>query len=274
MKKYLLVAISVSTFLFFSACTNSATLLEESTSPSPTISQEQTPKLPVVQNVAAEVITVTTSPIPATRTPSTLTPVFDDKEILFQFDTTEKYVVLTIDDGFSDLTLNRMLDLLEEADSKASFFLVGSAVKDSLKFETLKRIIDDGNDIAYHSLNHPDLSVIQYMSYEDWTLDYQEWQTILREKLGDMLYTKGVMPYSRVPYGEWTASFLTHSLDHHLTPVNWTCNRFAFEKGRVPIRAGGILILHVEPDDVHVLEQLLDLDWQVISLRQAFEGLP
>jgi len=40
-------------------------------------------------------------------------PVYDENGLLKSFDTSDNFVVLTIDDGYNDEVLNQMLDILE-----------------------------------------------------------------------------------------------------------------------------------------------------------------
>lgn len=59
-----------------------------------------------------------------------------------------KVCYLTFDDGPSDNTL-KILDILKQANAKASFFVVGSA-----KLDYIKRIHAEGHTVALHANNH------------------------------------------------------------------------------------------------------------------------
>lgn len=67
---------------------------------------------------------------------------------LFYFKTTERKVVLTIDDGPSGNT-PQILDLLKQYNAHATFFIIGSKVKG--RETTMKRIVDEGHDIGNHT---------------------------------------------------------------------------------------------------------------------------
>ncbi len=206
----------------------------------------------------------------ATAAPQMNYPPVYEMGALKYFTTDEHMVILTIDDGYSDQTVNQILDLLEEANVHATFFLVGNAVKDSLQYETLKRMIDNGNDIGYHSNTHPKIGIVQMMEKTEWQQDYDAWTETLKDKLGAKLYAKGVSPYARVPWGEWTGTFLAFCEENELIPVWWNIGNKSFEKGRVPPTAGGIFILHTIPDDLPVFDLLFASDWKVYSLREVF----
>lgn len=66
-------------------------------------------------------------------------------------------VALTFDDGPDPVWTSRILDILEEHDAKATFYLIGQRV---VKHPAIsRRILDDGHDIGNHSFSHPDLNL-------------------------------------------------------------------------------------------------------------------
>lgn len=72
--------------------------------------------------------------------------------------TTEKVIALTFDDGPLQATTPRLLDILKKNDAKATFFVVGNMVK--WHKDTLKRITNEGHEIANHTTDHPDISTL------------------------------------------------------------------------------------------------------------------
>ena len=69
-------------------------------------------------------------------------PVFQNK----------KYVALTYDDGPSQISTKKLLDLLERYGAKATFFVTG--VNASSNKELVKEIVDRGNEVGNHTLDH------------------------------------------------------------------------------------------------------------------------
>ena len=69
-------------------------------------------------------------------------PVFQNK----------KYVALTYDDGPSLISTKKLLDLLERYGAKATFFVTG--VNASSNKELVKEIVDRGNEVGNHTLDH------------------------------------------------------------------------------------------------------------------------
>ncbi len=196
-------------------------------------------------------------------------PVFDQNGLLKSFDTPDKFIVLTIDDGYNNEVLNQMLDILEEHGARATFFLVGTSFGKNIRRDTFQRLVDNGHDIGYHSLTHPDVNIIDGMSQEEWLQDYQDWSDALRAVIGDDLYSRGVTPYIRAPWGRWTAEFMQAAHKQGFTPVYWSADEHTFEPNRMPLKPGGILILHIIPENLDELQQLMKTDWQIISLREA-----
>jgi len=196
-------------------------------------------------------------------------PEFNKKNLLHAFQTTDRFIVLTVDDGYSNSYLEQVLDLLDEYNAKATFFLVGTSFGEKIKKETLLRLVEDGHDIAYHSYSHPEVSRIEGMTEEDWLIDYQQWSDALRSLIGDEAFEEGVTPYARAPYGAWTTAFMASLVDQNLTPVYWNADEHTFEANRTPLRAGSILILHIIPENLDELELLMATDWNILSLREA-----
>ncbi|MEA5576694.1 polysaccharide deacetylase family protein [Anabaena sp. UHCC 0451] len=64
----------------------------------------------------------------------------------------EKVIALTIDDGPWPKTTVEMLDILQQNDVKATFFWVGSSLKNHP--EIAKRVVAEGHAIGNHTWNH------------------------------------------------------------------------------------------------------------------------
>ena len=66
-----------------------------------------------------------------------------------------KMVALTYDDGPSNIITNRVLDILQKYDSRATFFVVGSRI--DANFAPMKRAVGLGCEIGNHTYNHINL---------------------------------------------------------------------------------------------------------------------
>ena len=65
-------------------------------------------------------------------------------------------IALTFDDGPDGEYTDEILDILDEYDIKATFFVIGKCCKRYPS--TLKRIYDSGHEIGNHTYSHPHLS--------------------------------------------------------------------------------------------------------------------
>ncbi len=111
---------------------------------------------------------------------------------------TEPTVFLTFDDGTSSNT-HKILDTLNEAGVKGTFFVVGSQVVNngSVAREAVKRIVDEGHTLAIHCYNHvyPEL----YKSKEAYFADFDKVVALLEEITG---FSPNIV---RLPSGTYSA---------------------------------------------------------------------
>ncbi len=66
--------------------------------------------------------------------------------------TSEKVIALTFDDGPHPKLTNRILDILDKYDAKATFFVIGKNAE--LYPQIIKRIADNGHEIGNHTYSH------------------------------------------------------------------------------------------------------------------------
>ncbi len=70
----------------------------------------------------------------------------------------ERRIALTFDDGPGRIGTNEVLDILEEHQVPASFFLLGTSMPGNS--DVVRRIVAEGNTVANHSSNHVDLRTL------------------------------------------------------------------------------------------------------------------
>ena len=91
-----------------------------------------------------------------------------------------KYAYLTFDDGPSSTITPAILDILDEYNIKATFFVVGSMVE---KYpEILKQVYDKGHTIGNHSYSH-DYKYL-YRSSKNFMTDINKADSLLKDVLG------------------------------------------------------------------------------------------
>jgi peptidoglycan/xylan/chitin deacetylase (PgdA/CDA1 family) len=73
-------------------------------------------------------------------------------DVLFQKETAEPVVALTIDDSPHPITTPRILDALAEHGAHATFFLIGDRIPGNE--EIVRRIVDEGHELGNHLMSN------------------------------------------------------------------------------------------------------------------------
>ncbi len=103
------------------------------------------------------------------------------------------FIAMTFDDGPHIENTPRLLDMLKERGIKATFFVVGQCAAEYPQI--LKRIAEEGHEIANHSWSHPQLSKMGEGSVTD---QLQRTHDVITQ-------TTGIAPkIMRPPYGAFT----------------------------------------------------------------------
>ena len=159
------------------------------------------------------------------------------------FETNEREVWLTIDDGPDPLTTPLVLDLLDTYDAKASFFLIGEKV---LRHPALVReIVRRGHTIGNHTFSHPSATF--------WRASRRRTSTEI-DGCADALRQVGVgeSPWFRPPVGIKNIFLHRCLATRGRTLVMWSARgydgiRFSIAPLRQVtrrLRPGGIILVH------------------------------
>lgn len=141
----------------------------------------------------------------------------NDSEFL-GFSLNERELVLTFDDGPTDVT-SKLLDILAEQEIKASFFLLGMRfIDDDFKInkeskETLMRMKDLEMDIGLHSFTHDNL--VELNQAKDFEYQLEKPKKLLESELG--IETK----LFRTPYGSRNKEVLTEINKYYDYHILW-----------------------------------------------------
>lgn len=166
-------------------------------------------------------------------------------ELISHKETTEKVVALTFDDGPSNLRLtSEVLDILDSFDIKATFFLVGEAMKS--KPESVNEIVRRGHELANHSYSH------KMMLFKS-----QNWLTEEIAKTDQLIVETGHTGeiYFRPPFGKKLLALPWYLSKHNRKTVTWDIDirpeaaNMNLEKIHQQIEAelkpGSIILMHV-----------------------------
>ncbi len=100
------------------------------------------------------------------------------------------YIAITVDDGPHPTRTQRLLDIFEEFQAKATFFMVGQ--KAYTYPEIAREVRLAGHSVGSHSLDHSDL---RRKSREDAMVNIIKGHTLVN------IASQGVLPFFRFPYG-------------------------------------------------------------------------
>lgn len=169
-------------------------------------------------------------------------------KVYFATKTHDKVVALTFDDGPNEPYTSQVLDILQQYDVKATFFVVGKNV--DYYPETTRRIVAEGHVLGNHSWDHKVMQPIVDVQ----NLDLARSQATIKR-------VAGVEPHLfRPPFGHKTPWGLEQLKDHGMVVVTWSVS--AGNPGqplpsiiaqRVIKRAksGAIILLHDGNETIH-----------------------
>ncbi len=180
-----------------------------------------------------------------------------------------KYIALTFDDGPHTAYDTRILNALNKVQGKATFFMVGSAIP--YNAEIVRKIAEQGSEIANHSYNHPDftrLSAAQIAEQLNLT------SNLIAEYSGS--YPK----YMRVPYGSYNA-FVMSQIPYpvilwSLDTQDWLYRDAQYVASQmINAPAGSIILLHsIHPTTAQAVEialpQMYKAGYRFVTLSELF----
>lgn len=166
----------------------------------------------------------------------------DRKLPIYCVDTKEKKVSLTFDASWGDDKTDKILDILDKYQIKATFFLVGGWVDDYP--EKVKELKKRGHEIGNHSTKHPDMTTI---SRDRMVQEIAITDAKIRELTGE-----GTILF-RCPSGAYNNAVIetVESTNHYciqwdVDSIDWKGNGADIEYNRVikKVKPGSILLFH------------------------------
>lgn len=121
------------------------------------------------------------------------------------------YISLTFDCSFENRYTYQILNILDDYDAKATFFMTGEFI--SRNIEQVKQMISRGHDIGNHSATHPDFRKI---SDEKKIEEISIPDSIIKEKLNKQ------MNLFRFPYGGYNEESVKILKNLNYYPIQWT----------------------------------------------------
>ncbi len=187
----------------------------------------------------------------------------------------EKFVALTFDDGPSRSITPKILEILNRAGVKATFFVLGNNVKHS---PDIVRLLDNsGHEIGNHSYSHPNLPRQSKSSVESEL-----------KRTNDELAKLNISPvWFRPPYGNSNATVKNSAANHDMHTVFWSLDskdwkRLSPEtlKRRIlkQTQSGEVILLHdIHSNTLRALPGIIDglkaMGYRFVTMSEWYEIL-
>ena len=168
------------------------------------------------------------------------------------------YIAMTYDDGPHATNTPRLLDMLKERNIKATFFMVGQCVAEYPQI--VKRMADEGHELANHSWSHPLLSKMSDQGVKDQ----------LQRTHDAIVKATGIQPKTmRPPYGgfterqrRWSHGELGYkTILWDVDPLDWKVRNAAHVEREILQRTvpGSIILTHdIHKSTVDAMPRTLD----------------
>lgn len=180
------------------------------------------------------------------------------------FNTPEKHVALTFDDGPHAILTPRLLDALVDLKKKKkieahiTFFVMG--VKAVMHPEIIKRAVDEGHEVANHLWNHP---VMSQIPWEDMKSQLFYTSEAIHNATGK--YPTVMRP----PYGKTTNPINNRILKElHLPVILWSLDTLDWQRPSVDLivkkavqktKPGTIILCHdIHPNTVEAIPLIIE----------------
>ena len=170
--------------------------------------------------------------------------------------TGNKVIALTFDDGPGPYT-EKLLDILDKYDAKATFFLIGSKV--SARANTLRRMQSRGHQLGNHSWSHPELNKV---SAEQLASEIDQTNNAIKQAVG----TKPNI--IRPPYGAFNRAVLEQFRQRGMSAVVWSVDtrdwadrnsEIVCSRAVAGARNGAVILMHdIHPTSVNAVPCILD----------------
>lgn len=137
---------------------------------------------------------------------------YGDRELpIYSVETEEKKISISFDAAWGAEDFQKIIDVLEKQDVKATFFMTGEWVE---KYpDCVKVLVEKGHDLGNHSENHPDMTKL---SKEKQKEEIMKAHNKVKELTG---YE---MELFRPPYGAYDNEVIRTCYENNYYPVQWS----------------------------------------------------
>ena len=182
------------------------------------------------------------------------------KEQIILWDLTKPNVAITIDDGYWVESIKYMLDLFEEYDVKATFFVIWDCLK--LHPELWKKAVQQWHEICNHTATHSKYFKT-WNEPERFERELLWWERIAKSTLweGYLIKMKKNHPFFRFPwmYGIRVKAYLDILKKHGYIPIWWW---YTENPKDGVVNNGEIFLWHFKDQDKNNVRRSLELALQ------------
>ncbi|KUO49877.1 MAG: hypothetical protein APF76_01140 [Desulfitibacter sp. BRH_c19] len=201
-----------------------------------------------------------------------------EQQVWYSGNEEKRQVALTFDDGPDNYYTLQILDILQEHDIKATFFVIGSNVE---RFpEVVERIANEGHIIGNHSWSHKDFAKLSSNSMLEELVNTEE---ILYSIVGNK-HTNIFRP----PYGSYSSEVLEviHSRNYNF--VYWSVDTRDWANTPISIMVktvssqitpGGIILMHSSGSNQamkntvtalpEIIKTIKDLEYEFVTIPEV-----
>jgi peptidoglycan-N-acetylglucosamine deacetylase len=202
-------------------------------------------------------------------------------QLISKGNTSQKMMALTFDDGSDGENLQKIIDILDENEIHATFFLTGQAAKAHSK--QIKNLLANGNTIGNHSYSHPQFTKLSVSKMEK--------ELMQAEKTIVKITGQSTKPYFRPPYGDYNSSVLkTVDKAGYTKSITWTIDTLDWKglsantitkKVLKQASPGAIVLLHAGGGAVNTPAALPDIikglkkkGYQLVTIPELLKDTP
>lgn len=188
---------------------------------------------------------------------------------VYSVDTEDKKIAISFDAAWGAEKTEKIMEILEDFNSNATFFLVGFWVD---KYgDLVKKIDEKGFEIGTHSMTHPDMTKLDRESAKKELVDSMEMITNITGKKVELF---------RLPYGAYNNTLIEICDEVNVIPIQWSVDSLDW-KGlsadnittRVMNKAesGSIILCHNDAENILealplMLDRLQKMGYKITSV--------
>lgn len=200
----------------------------------------------------------------------------DQEDVVWYVPTDEKVIALTFDDGPDPVFTPKVLDILNQYDVHATFFVIGKCVDQYP--DIAKEIVEQGSEIANHTYTHANLSAIGVTKMKE----------EIKKADKAIMSATGVHPsLFRPPHGTYNDTLveIVRDMGYKVVLWSWTqdtidwCNpgtSYIINKVLGNAQNGDIIIFHDAGGDRNqtvmalepIIQKLQDEDFQLLTVSE------